>query len=315
MPSVNENLLNDISSRTKSLPHLSLYESCDLLLDFWISHGQLKAAESVRATFMTSVQNPRQPVSTGHLLQALDQYHERWRDKAACLFNFLRRQGNPQAVYRTLRNMLAQNLYPPAPLVAIEIREMSRIDPRCALNIYKLCHKIQQGTARLLIDWCPELVIAMIRSPDFDPAEIWGALEVPLSHPHQTKLPCKPLQPSRVRLIHRMAVEFATAECRSPRLALRNVMRCMLYLRRYGVPVSADLSRALTKAGVIRSLLTERRVGREKAAWILDIVQKAEGCEVTTKMEQILQCWVTERIAQQQWLQREANPLRVGPID
>ena len=329
MPGVDENLLIGIWSRmdfshvssknsgdyTPSIPRLSLHESCNLLLDFWISHGQVKAAESVRARFMASVQKSRQTDSVGHLLQAVDQYHEHWWNKAECLFRFLRRLGKPQAVYRTLRNLLAQNLNPPASLVAREIQEMSYIDPRCAFNIYKLYRKVQQDKTRLLLDWCPELVIAMIRSPDFDTAEIWGALRVPLYNSHRTKLPCKPLHPARVRLVHKMAAEFARADCRSPRFALRNVMQCMLYLRRHGVPVSADLSRALTNAGITRSLLNERWVGREKADWILDIVQKVEGCEVAAKMEQVLQYWHTERISKQQRLQREANPLRVGPID
>jgi hypothetical protein len=329
MPPASENLLigvwsrmdfSDVSSEnsgdyTPNIPRLSLHESCNLLLDFWISHGQIKAAESVRATFMASVKKSGRLDSAGHLLQAVDQYHEHWRNKAECLFRFLRRLGKPQAVYHTFRNLLAQNLNPPASLVAREIQEMSFIDPRCALNIYKLYRRVQKDRTPLLLDWCPELVISMIRSPDFDTAEIWGALGVPLSNPYRKKLPCKPLHPARIRLVHRMALAFARADCRSPRLALRNVMHCMLYLHRHGVPVSADLSRALTNAGITRSLLNERWVGREKAAWILDIVQKVEGGEVSANMEQILQHLLTERIAKQRRLQREANPLRVGPID
>jgi hypothetical protein len=89
----------------------------------------------------------------------------------------------------------------------------------------------------------------------------------------------------------------------------------MLYLRRHGVPISADVSRALTEAGITRSLLNERWVGREKAVWILDIVQRAEGSEVMAKMDQVLQQWLTERMAKQQRVYREANPLRAGPID
>jgi hypothetical protein len=326
MPRVNESLLfsiwsrmdfSDVSSKmsgdySPSIPRLSLHESCNLLLDFWISHGQIKAAEEVRALYIASVQKSGQSDSAGHLLQAVDQYHEYCWNKAECLFRFLRRLGKPQAVYHTFQNLVAQNLIPPASFVAREIQEMSFIDPRCALNIYKVYHKVRQDKTRLLLDWCPELVIAMIKSPDFDPAEIWGALRIPLSHPYRQKRPRKPLHPARIHLVHRMALAFASADCRSPRLALRNVTRCILYLRRHRVPKSADLSRALTNAGITRSLLNERWVGREKAAWILDLVRKVEGCEVTAKMEQILQL---ERIAKQQRLYREGNPLRVGPID
>lgn len=329
MPRVNENLLisiwsrmdfSDVSSKmsgdyTPSIHRLSLHESCNLLLDFWINHGQIKAAEKVRALYMASVQKSGQSNSAGHLLQAVDQYREHWRNKAECLFRFLRRLGKPQAVYHTFRSLLAQNLILPASLVAREIEEMSFIDARCALNIYKVYNKVPQGKGRLLLDWCPGLVVTMIKSPDFDPAEIWGALGIRLAHAHRQKLPCKPLHPARIRLVHNMALAFAGADCRSPRLALRNVVQCIWYLRRHGAPVSADLSRALTKAGITRSLLNERRVGREKAAWILDLVGKVERGDVTAKMDQILQHLRMERIAKQQRLYREGNPLRVGPID
>jgi hypothetical protein len=329
MPCVDEDLLIGIWLRmdfsrvssensgdyTPSIPRLSLHESCNLLLDFWISHGQIKATESVRATYMASVQKPGQSDSAGHLLQAMNKYHERWWKKAECLFRFLRRLGKPQAVYYTFRNLLAQNLNPPASFVAREIHEMSCIDPRCALNIYKLYNRVQHDQTRLLLDSCPGLVVAMIRSAEFDPAEIWGALRVPLFNPQRTKLSCKPLHPARVRLVHKMALAFARADCRSPRLALRNVMQCMLYLRRHGVPVSEDLSRALTCVGITRNLLNGRWVGRTKAVWIVDVVKKVEGYEASTKIDQIMQHWLTEQIAKQQRLRREANPLRVGAID
>jgi hypothetical protein len=88
----------------------------------------------------------------------------------------------------------------------------------------------------------------------------------------------------------------------------------MLYLRRHGIPVSSDLSRALTDAGITRSLLSEHWIGRRKAEWILDIVGRVEGLEVSAKTGQVLQLWLAQRIAQQQKEQREANPLRIGVI-
>lgn len=328
MPSVDETVLWDIGSRISSSPfssensghhnkrisHLSLHEVCNLSLDFWTSHGQIKGAESVRATYMSSLQKSGRSDIAWHLIQALRQCNERWWKNAQFLFRFLQRVGKQQAVYHVFRNMIAENLIP-ASFIGREIYEMSRIDPRCALSMYRLYDRFEHDKTRLLPEWFPDLVIAMIRSPDFAPAEVWNILRVPLSSPYRTNVSCKPLHPARVRLVRRMAVEFAAADCRTPRLALRNVMRCMLYLRRHGVPVSPELTRALTEAGITRSLLHERWIGRRKAEWILDIVRRVEGSEVSATMDGTLQMWLARRITEQQRVQREANPLRVGPID
>jgi hypothetical protein len=300
---------------TPDIRPVRLHESCNLLLDFWISHGQIKAAETVRATYMASVQKSGQLNSAGHLIRALNQCKERWWSKAECLFRFLRRRGKPKAVYDAFQSLLAQNLIPASYSVGREIYYMSCVDPRLALEMYKLYNRVEHDKTRFLLDWCPNLIITMIRSPDFTPAEIWSVLRVPVLDPKLPSVSCKPLHSARIRLIHRMAVEFAAADCRSPRLALRNVVQCMLYLRRHGVPISVGMSRALTEAGITRSLLDQRSIGRGKADWIIDIVRKAEGCEVSTKMHQMLQMWLTQRIVEQGRLDREVNPLRVGPID
>jgi HPt (histidine-containing phosphotransfer) domain-containing protein len=329
MPRVGETLLLEIWSRmdfspasSKNSGHyapnirpLRLRESCNLLLDFWISHGQIKEAGNLRATYLEIAQKSGHSDSAGSLLQALNQCKERWWSKAECLFRILRGQGKPKAVYGVFRGLLAQNLIPAAYSVGREIYYMSRIDPRLALEMYKLYNRVEHDKTRFLLDWCPNLVIAMIRSPDFAPAEIWSVLRVPVLDPKRRSMSCKPLHPARIRLIHRMALEFAAADCRSPRLALRNVVQCMLYLRRHGVPVSTDLSRALTEAGIARSILDQRCIGRRKAEWIIEIVRQVEGCEVSTKMDQILQTWLTKRIAEQKRLNREGNPLGIGPID
>lgn len=394
MPCVDENLLLDIWSRmdfshissvnrgsyAPSIPPLALHESCNLLLDFWISHGQIKAVDSVRATYEVSIQESGRSDSAGYLLKALKQHDLSYYMKARCLFRFLRRLEKPKAVYSTFRSIRALNMQLPAWFVAKEIGYMSRRYPRYALNIYRIYKDIRLNGMPILLYRCSDLFITMIKRPEFHTGDIWAAFGVPIidafdsrrdpriirqrglsagtvpkvkkvatpalpeirskdSHsersvvnsgrssigaesdssedPQSKQLPRKPspLPRAKVKLVNEMAQAFAQAEFRSPRVALRNVLYCALYLRRHREPLSPELTRALTLAGITRDLLDDNWIGRRKALWILDMVKRVEGDGVAARMEKIVYSWRAEEMARQQRLRREANPLRVGQID
>jgi hypothetical protein len=296
---------------TPRIPRLTLREGCKALLDYWISHGQIRAPENVRATFAAATHIAGRTNDARHLLYAIDQHRELCWSKAKFLFRFLRKLGKPHAVYDVFRSLRGSGIKFPASFIASEVEEMSLIDTRCALNIYMLYPTLRCENKPLLLDGCPALIMAMINDSAFKTSDIWRALRIPLYNPRKLAKSSKCLRGTRIALVHKMALEFAQAQCRSPRVALRNVMQCVMYLRRHNVALSPELTRAISYAGITRDLLRKQWVGTEKALWILDLVKRAEGEEVAKTMDLAMTCW---RSRHSKRLRRFGRPI-TGPKD
>lgn len=305
----------DFTTYTPSIRRWTMHDGCRLLLDFWISHGQMQAAESVKATFITAIEESGLSDGAACLLLAMYEHKDLCWTKARSLFQFLRCVNRPQAVYHSLRRLLDHNVRFPASDIALEIRDMTRIDLLYALNIYKLYGTTLDNSTPPLLEECQELFIAMIHSDQFHPNDVWEAMGISFDECQQSSPSSKPLPEARVKLINRIALEFAQADCRSHRVALRHVMQCAMYLRRHQVPMSADLSRALSYAGITRELLRQHWVGTEKVFWILDQIRQTEGDAVADMVDRAVYNWRSEHIKKQQFSRREGNPMRVGTID
>ncbi|KAI9745168.1 MAG: hypothetical protein M1818_001446 [Claussenomyces sp. TS43310] len=282
----------DISSRTGTipdLPPLTLFECCQALLDFWASHGQLSRRNRIKREFEHKARNQEKPLNAGlSLLVILDRYKQLCWTKAQSLFTLLRRIGRPHMVYGILQTLVESRVKMPASLIA---REINLHNPQTALRIYRLYRKVRHCNTPLLLDGCPELIIKMINDCDLHPSAIWGTLGVPIYHPGRIQASDRSLPRARVALIHRMALAFATSEARSNRVAFRNVMQCIMYLRRHRVPLSVDLTRALCYVGITREMVRNQWVGTEKLVWILDLIQRVEGEEVSGEIDRALyQC-------------------------
>jgi hypothetical protein len=302
MPCVDEDLLLHIWNKMDFLPantgdyapkvpRLTMREGCKVLLDYWINHNQIRAPESVKATFLAAVQAANRTNDARHLLEAIDQHKEQCWSKAKFLFRFLRKLGKPHAVLSIFRALRWSCVKFSASFVASEVKEMSLIDAHCALNIYMLYPTLRCENRPLLLDGCSGLVMAMINDSAFKTADIWRALRIPLYNPRKLTISPKRLGQARINLVHKMALEFSQAQCRPPRVALRNVMQCVMYLRRHNVPLTAELTRAISYAGITRELLREHWVGTEKLLWILDLVKRVEGEDIAKSIDMTLSCW------------------------
>jgi hypothetical protein len=297
------------------IPRLTLREGCRVMLDHWISHGQIKAPENVRATFKAATHVTDGTSNARLLLHAVDQHKELCWSKVKSLFRFLRKLEKPQAVYDIFRALRGSDIKLPASLVALEIQEMSLIDPRCALNMYKLFPTLRYKNKPLRLDGCPGLIMAMINDSTFKTGDIWRALRVPLYNPRKLTTSSKCLCQTRIHLVHKMALEFAQAQCRTPRVALRNVMQCVMYLRRHNVALSPELTRAISYAGITRDLVKEHWVGTKKALWILDLVKRVEGEEVAKEIDMTVYCWRNQHIEASNRPRRFSSPVGIRPKD
>jgi len=325
-PCVTEDLLIDVCSKLnisapsmkknmgtkKSIP-LSLYESCQILLSFWASRGELSQEHSVRREFEYRAHLGASASKAGLcLLSALDSHKELCWTKAQSLFEFLRCLGRPHMVYKVIHTLIGSNVKLPASLVA---KEINLHDPHVALLIYRLYPKVRHRNEPLLLDGCEALVIKMINDSNVPPAIIWGSLGVPLYHPGKLRCSNRTLPRARVDLVHKMALAFATSSSRSGRVALRNVMQCAMYLHKHNVPLSADLTRALCYVGITREMIQNHWIGTEKLVWLLDLIETVEGKDVAEDVDRAVYRWHQKLSTQSRRLEREANPLRLGPID
>jgi hypothetical protein len=154
----------------------------------------------------------------------------------------------------------------------------------------------------------------MIKDSTIHPEELWSVLGTPFLNRRYEAMSRKILPRARVDLIHKMATTFAETECRSRRVALRNVMRCIKYLRSHGEPWSPELTRALCNVGVIKDLVEDQWVGTAKLAWILNLVEEVEGKEVALVIDKAVHCWRQEHILDRERRQGSRS-LRRGPID
>lgn len=293
---------------------ISLYEGTTLILDHWVSQGQIKSVVDVKKAFHAAAMLSHDH-SPARLLLAIDESRELCWIKTKFMFRLLRRIERPHLIYPIIHSLIGSGVKIPQSLIADEIKKHSATDARTALNIYRQYRRHQHDYRPLLLDDCPDSVVEMIKHPSIHPEEIWGVLGVPRFSPRHISISRKILPRARVDLVHKMAGAFAQTECYSRRVALRNLMRCVMYLHRHGEPMSVELTRALCCIGVTKELLENNRVGTRKLAWILDLIAKVEGEEIASTIDKAVYGWRQQDVINKERERYNSNPLRLGPID
>ncbi|KAF2149923.1 hypothetical protein K461DRAFT_281158 [Myriangium duriaei CBS 260.36] len=106
------------------------------------------------------------------------------------------------------------------------------------------------------------------------------------THPHN------PLSPRRVRLVENLAYHISISDKPTHRQAFRMVLALHQYLRGNHAGLSPTMSRAILRAGATRFLRDRQVVPRERFAWILGIVGKAEGQDVANHLDTVAGRWL-----------------------
>lgn len=301
-------------TKSATINRLTNTESSDLVMYRWISQGLLSSASAVENTF--SAYGPDR--SFALLLKTIDMHRENFWSRTKDLVNLLHKLGRHRSVHRLFAQMVDLDLKIPASLMASVIETMSSSNPRLALGMFKMYHRIRYDNKPLRADGCPNLILSLINDPTINPKEIWSILGIPMLEgpKHLRRIsPSKPLSKSRVDLLHKMALAFARSECRSQRVALRNVMHCATYLRIHNAVALPELSKAISYAGITREIIRKHWIGSERLRWALSVISWIEGEEVARTVNQAAQLW-RERMTQEQVShRRDCNVLNVGPID
>lgn len=269
---------------------------CDFILSHMVSQGFIKDPAWLKNIFEASPDSPTLK-DYGFLLVSLYKQEKDWSGPLY-LFRLLLALNKHYSVYKAFGTAGHNGLKLPAEFIRPLLSSVALVNPRIAFSMYSLCVPHMYSKKHFDLSLCPDFVISMIHDDKIGPQRIWKALGIPIYEnlrrgsryrrvhrsPHQ-------LSPTWIALLTEMATAFSVSKARPQRVAFRNVSQCLLHLRRHRIPISPEMSRALSYAGITREILRENWVSKERLHWILTIVAAVEGQHVRNTVEATVELW------------------------
>lgn len=113
--------------------------------------------------------------------------------------------------------------------------------------------------------------------------------------PDEREPPRLALMPEHVDLVHLVAYAWASQERQQPdeqprgsRAAFRRVWECYRFLQDRGAPLSALMSRAMVKSGILRPLNEGKHVPLAQTKYIISLVQRLEGDHIAQNLDRLV---------------------------
>lgn len=292
--------------------------ACEIILQHWICEGKVEKAAAVTNTFEAyAEESDEKSASFARLLLALDQHRQMSFTRTADLFNLLRVLGRNRQIGDILLRMKELDMKIPTTILRKAVDDMSRYDPKKALDMFFLPWKMQRGYP-LRPELMPEFILALIDDPKIRSFRIWNVLRIPIydtrRQPRRRFQPhfAKPLSKEMINLIHKMAIAFAHSDARPSRVAFQNVIQCYDHLRIHRAPISPVLARAITHVAVAQSIVTGQIVGLSRLRYVLDVITRIEGEDVAKEVDETVYKWRQFVKGEKARLHSAANPLRLG---
>ncbi|KAH6675443.1 hypothetical protein B0J14DRAFT_586500 [Halenospora varia] len=264
----------------------------DSLLDYWIAQSFLNNPHFVSNAYKLVPQADR---NLALLLSAINKYDGRCYFPTKSLLPILEDIGRVNLLHDTLSQMKDLGVKLPTRLIGQALNRISHDSTKLAYNIYNLWLPMRADKKRLPLKDIQNLVLSMVNDPQFETSKIWEILRIPLydtiprhAWPGFTNDPKDHLSPQMIDLITKMASAFAHSEARHPRVAFRNVWNCIMHLRVRGAPITAELTSALTHAGLTRPMILGKWLTQQRLEWNFALLEKAEGREVVDIVDQII---------------------------
>lgn len=173
------------------------------------------------------------------------------------------------------------------------LRRMTLLDHHAAFEVYN----ILKGDTYYL-PHCPEFVVSLIQDIKLRPQLIWDIIGIPS---HRTSRPKGDrlldfsndrLSQDMKDLLREMASAFSQAEHLRPRVAMRNVVNCLVTMRASGERLPTSMIRSLTHAAITRELLDRGCVSRERLAWVIKWIRNVEGEDVGVVVDVMIHRWL-----------------------
>ena len=304
MPNMSENLLLKTWKQFGS--YVEQDSATDILLEHWIRQDLLERPALTRIVYDVASQRYRKDLST--LLYVMDGERENCWDKLRLLFRFLDKLGDHQTICRTLVSLNKRRMKVPADIMDETLESMAIKDTLLAQKAFQVYRFIRYNDTPLRLEKCPRFVFSMINNPNISSSVIWKSLGIPLYESMPSRLlarhtpPVEPtLTPAVADHLTKMATLFAHCSARTQRVAFRNVMQCLFHLRKHNAPITPELTRAMVHAGISRRISSHGWIAKERAQWLLELVEKVEGTDVAVTVDEIVKVWnqqISERVSQ-----------------
>lgn len=97
------------------------------------------------------------------------------------------------------------------------------------------------------------------------------------------------IQP-RTQLLNSMAYAYSRSP-HDPSISFRKVKQCYLALKTERLPITADITSALSYAGIVRYLQAGKWVSTGQYNYILSLVREVEGQQVADRLEDLVASW------------------------
>jgi hypothetical protein len=260
-------------------------EICEFFLRYWVRHEIEERGcgyraytifHNVQRRFRSLCKSPDDPRAYFNVLLALQQLGLPYGTVAVELFWLLRHLSRYNAMIDVAKSMQHHGLPLGHGKISRTIHDVGKVSPSSAVRLLSLFPMVKPEDHDSLLRLAIEKKILYAE-------DIFALIK------NNTRLR-RNHKPS-ADLLHDLAIAFAHSPHLTPRAALRYVHRCWLGLRRYRLPLTPMISRALAHAGITRSLQAGRWVSSVKLRWILGVVRELEGQEVADELDVAVFSW------------------------
>ncbi|KAF2857795.1 hypothetical protein K470DRAFT_272988 [Piedraia hortae CBS 480.64] len=140
---------------------------------------------------------------------------------------------------------------------------------------------------------CPDLPLRMIESGQGNPWKIFYMLNrQPVTETVSPDLRPRvrmTLFPSHIDTAHRIADAWSSSPYQNSTIAFRRTWEVYRFLQDRGAPISAVLSRAMVRAGILRKMKERSGISVAQLAFVLDVVKRTEGEELARHLDRLIQ--------------------------
>ena len=178
-------------------------------------------------------------------------------------------------------------------------------------NEIRIAYSIFQSFPFVPLEYVPTLAEAMIGNPHLcthtafyyrHSRQKWID-QVPPTHTHPQSL-----TQLRTHLLNGMAYASARS-LHDPGISFRQVYKCYLALKTDGLPITAELTKALTYAGIVRYLMCGRWVSTARYNMIWALVREVEGQQVADRLDDLVYFWRGKVLDQKMYRKRKERAL------
>lgn len=169
--------------------------------------------------------------------------------------------------------------------VVYTIKEHLEEQPHLAERMFHFYPKL------LRLQNCPELAERIVQNPRTHPTT---ALRYMRRHASRFRIHREvngrdPFLQPRIELLGRMALAYSMAPHVSANMAYRSIYECYTqHMKERLGPLSAEMVRGFTQAGLIRPLQKGEGVSSARVRWILSLIRATEGPEVADRVNDVV---------------------------